>query len=274
MRRSAVRLAAGKVRGPALTEALSPPLNIMPTARESVAAGTQSLTGGLGRLLFALIAAVRKEEVDPQRHQLILRFALLNLAGLALLGAAWFHGLVDMVIVADKTYLSVLIFLVFLGGLALCTAKVWRTSRELDEVRSRDRRNRSAVTRYLAPMLDRDAESRANLASALRLKLAHRIAIVRHIGNSLVLLGLIGTVLGFIIALSGVDPQRAADISAIAPMVATLIEGMSTALYTTLVGAVLNVWLMANHQLLAGGTVKLIATLVELAETDARNRPV
>ncbi len=269
MRRSAVRLAAGKVRGPALREALSAPLNLLPTAR-----GPAGPAVSLGRLFAALFAAVRKGERDPQEHQLILRFALLNLAGFGLLGAAWVQGLVDMVLDADKTYLSVLIFLVFVGGFGLCTARVWRTSRELDEVRRRNRGDGSTVTHYLTPMLDRDAESRANLASALRLKLSHRIAIVRHIGNSLVLLGLIGTVLGFIIALSGVDPQRASDISAIAPMVATLIAGMSTALYTTLVGAVLNVWLMANHQLLAGGTVRLIAALVELAETHARNRSV
>lgn len=94
---------------------------------------------------------------------------------------------------------------------------------------------------------------------------------MRHIANSLVLLGLIGTVLGFIIALSGVDPENAADLSNVAPMVSTLIAGMSTALYTTLVGAVLNMWLMANHQLLATGTVKLITTLLEATESHARN---
>ena len=43
----------------------------------------------------------------------------------------------------------------------------------------------------------------------------------------------------------------------------------STALYTTLVGAVLNVWLMVNYHLLAGGTVKLITALVELGEEHA-----
>jgi hypothetical protein len=52
-------------------------------------------------------------------------------------------------------------------------------------------------------------------------------------------------------------------------MVSTLIEGMSTALFTTLVGAVLNVWLMVNYHLLAGGTVKLITALVELGEEHA-----
>lgn len=53
-------------------------------------------------------------------------------------------------------------------------------------------------------------------------------------------------------------------------MVSTLIEGLSTALYTTLVGAVLNVWLMINYRMLAGGTIKLINALVELGEENAR----
>ena len=83
------------------------------------------------------------------------------------------------------------------------------------------------------------------------------------------LLGLIGTVLGFIIALSGVDPEKTSDVNAIAPMVSTLIQGMSTALYTTLIGSILNVWLMANYQLLTGGTVHLISSLQDQVERNA-----
>jgi hypothetical protein len=56
-------------------------------------------------------------------------------------------------------------------------------------------------------------------------------------------LGLIGTVLGFIIALSGVDPEQAQNLDATKAMVATLIVGMSIALYTTLMGALANLWL-------------------------------
>jgi hypothetical protein len=205
---------------------------------------------------------------DPHRYLLVLRFALLNVVGFALLGVAYMQGLVAKVIVADPTYLCVLIFLVFLGGLGICARRVWQTSRELNRLREHD--SASPPLPDLAPLLGRSAESRANLAAATRMRLSHRIAIVRNIGNTLVLLGLIGTVLGFIVALSGVDPARAADIAAVGPMVSTLVSGMSTALYTTLVGAVLNIWLMANHQLLAGGTVKLIAALVERAEDHAR----
>jgi hypothetical protein len=171
---------------------------------------------------------------------------------------------------ADRTYISVVIFLAFLVGLALCASRVWQTSLELNSARNPGTNPDSPAARYLAPMKGSNAESRSNLVGALRMKIAHRTAVVRHIANSLVLLGLIGTVVGFIIALSGVDPENAGEVSAITPMVSTLIQGMSTALYTTLIGAVLNVWLMANHQLLAGGTVKLITSLVELAERNAR----
>ena len=72
---------------------------------------------------------------------------------------------------------------------------------------------------------------------------------VEWIADKLVFLGLLGTVLGFIIALSGVDPATVGEASAIAPMVARLIDGMGTALHTTLVGAIGYVWLDLNQRL-------------------------
>lgn len=207
---------------------------------------------------------------DPHRFLLLLRFTLLNVFAFALLGVAYAQGLVHTAVAADGTYLTVLILLVFLAGLALCTQQVWRTSSDLNAARVFDPVEPTEKTRYITKASTHDSDSRAILAAALRLKLSHRISAVRHVANSLVLLGLIGTVVGFVIALSGVDPDHASDIDRIAPMVSTLITGMSTALYTTLVGAIFHVWLMANHQLLAGGTVKLITTLVESAERHAR----
>jgi biopolymer transport protein ExbB/TolQ len=221
------------------------------------------------RRIARLFAPAPDSPQDPYQYLLVLRFTLLNLVGFALLGAAYVQGLVDRALAADRTYLSVVIFIVFLGGLAICARRVWQTSYELNRVRISD--TQAHAVHQLAPMLGRKPDNRRNVIGALRLRLAHRIAIVRHIANSLVIFGLIGTVLGFIIALSGVDPERASDINAIGPMVSVLISGMSTALYTTLIGAILNVWLMANHQLLAGGTVKLIAAIMELTQDHARN---
>ncbi len=203
------------------------------------------------------------------KYLLLLRFGLINLIGLGLLALAQVHGWVAMALAADHTHLVAVIFLVFLTGLVLCAYRINQTSRELNSAKPFDPLVTSLAAEFLAKSRGRGGESRAILISTLRLKLSQRIAVVRHTANSLVLLGLIGTVIGFIIALSGVDPAKAGDFNSVAPMVSTLIEGMSTALYTTLVGAVLNVWLMVNYHLLVGGTVKLITALVELGEEHA-----
>ena len=185
---------------------------------------------------------------------LIFRFLLLNVLAFALLGAAVREGYIDKIIDADETRLSIAIFLVFLVGLGISSWRAWQINREIDTL------SRSATS-------SEPAEKPS--VGSLRLNLSQRIAAVRHIANLLVLLGLIGTVLGFIIALSGVDPDSAGDVNSIAPMVSVLIKGMSTALYTTLIGSVLNVWLTANYQILAGGTVKLMSLWLDRVDEDA-----
>lgn len=207
---------------------------------------------------------------DRLKYLLVVRFLLLNMVGFGLLAAAYLQGLVHLVLASDRTHLSAAIGVVFLAGLALCARKIWETSTDLNHIRAFDPLTASRAQTYLAQLRGNTPDSRMILAGTLRLKLSHRIGIVRNIANSLVILGLIGTVIGFIIALSGVDPENASDIKAVTPMVSTLVEGMSTALYTTLVGAILNVWLMANYQLLATGTVKLITALLEFGESHGR----
>ena len=217
-----------------------------------------------------LMSRSRAGREVPHQSLLLLRFLLVNIVAFALLAAVYLQGWIDAVLAGDTTYLSVVIFGVFLVGLAFCAQRVWRTSRELNQIKALDPLESSTAADYLAKLRGRSGEARALFAANLRLKLSHRIAIVRHIAGSLVLLGLIGTVIGFIIALSGVDPEQAGDVQSIAPMVSTMIQGLSTALYTTLVGAVLNLWLMVNYRLLAGGVTKQLTALTELGEDHAR----
>jgi len=203
---------------------------------------------------------------DPHNHLLLLRFGLLNIIALALLMAALANGLVQQAFAADETRFVTVIVLVFAVGLVLTTWRVYWTSREINRARHFDPAQSSRAARYVAAVRGKDAQSHQTLASALRMELSQNITIIRHLGSSLVFLGLIGTVIGFIIALSGVDPDMAGDSENIGPMVSALISGMSTALTTTLVGGVLNIWLMANYQLLATGTVRLINAIVERGE--------
>jgi MotA/TolQ/ExbB proton channel family len=215
-------------------------------------------------------AALAEGDAASNRYLLVLRFAVLNLVALALLGAAWLKGWVALIVAGDSTHQVVLIAAVFAYGLVRCAGKICTTSAELNQVKELPLGGSSQVQRYLSSIQGHDAQSRAISGSALKMRLLSRIGSIRHIANSLVFLGLLGTVIGFIMALSGVDAEAAGDVESIAPMVTTLIDGMSVALYTTLVGAVLNIWLMVNYRLLEGGTVALLAAIVELGERHAR----
>ena len=214
------------------------------------------------------------ETPSDRRFRLALGFAAFNLAPAALLGAAYAEGWVDRVVAADASGISLIIFAVFLAGLALCAHKVWRISGELNCARGGAACERTRAAAFMVDVGRRSSGSRAITGTALRTRVFGRIAVVRHVANSLVLLGLIGTVVGFIMALSGVDPGAASEVRAVPAMVANLIQGMSVSLYTTLVGAVLNLWLMADYHILAGGAVKLVTAIIALGEANAGRRYV
>lgn len=204
------------------------------------------------------------------RYLLVVRFALFNIVALAALFAAYMEGWLDGMLEGATFLMTFGIFVVFLFGLIVCGSKIWRTSEELNDLKTGMPAPESRAGKYLKELELHDGESRSIKSQMVRLKLSNRIAIVRHTANSLVFLGLVGTVIGFIVALSGVDPQTISSAKAVGPMVANLIQGMSIALYTTLVGAVLYLWLIVNHRMLASGTVNLINAIIELGEARVR----
>lgn len=181
--------------------------------------------------------------MNRQRHGMLLlaRIVALNLVGAAGVAAAWAQGWIAMVVAADPTYQCAGIAAVFAAGLGFALQSAWRMGRELDAAHG--------------GTLD------VRLRDGMERRLRVRLRIIRHFATTLVILGLLGTVIGFIVALQGVKPESVRDAAAIAPMVAGLISGMGIALYTTLVGAVLNIWLMANHQALYTAAEKLMAAV-------------
>ena len=214
--------------------------------------------------------ALSQDDPVTYRYVLLLRFALANAIAIALVGAAIGRGWVSAILSADYAIYSLIIVGIFVIGLLWSGQRALQISRSLNEVKSYLEVSNGRWPDYLTRIEGRDSQSRTILASCLRLKLASRIAPIRHIANSLVLLGLIGTVIGFIIALSGVRPEVVSEVSAIGPMVSTLIAGMAVALHTTLVGSLLHLWLMVNVRPLEGGTIKLLTATVELGERHAR----
>jgi hypothetical protein len=206
----------------------------------------------------------------PPRYFYVLQFALVNVVSTALCVAAWLEGWLDGAFTGTSLWLCLLIVAAFLYGLSDCGWHLWRVVREFDDLQAGPIRAASRAAWYLGQVGGASADTRATVAGLLRLRLAQAPAAVRHIAGILVLMGLVGTVIGFIVALSGVDPQQVPTVDNVAPMVARLISGMSIALYTTLIGSVLHLWLIMTQRILAGAALALYQAIVERGERDAR----
>ena len=73
---------------------------------------------------------------------------------------------------------------------------------------------------------------------------------VQWIATHVVRIGLLGTVVGLIIAFSAASAGAAADTEQIKSMIAAVVSGMYVSLYATLLGIAANLWLKINMRLL------------------------
>ena len=73
---------------------------------------------------------------------------------------------------------------------------------------------------------------------------------VEWLATHVVRIGLLGTVVGLIIAFSAAKAGGSADPSEIKPMIAAVVDGMYVSLYATLLGIATNLWLKINLRLL------------------------
>lgn len=197
------------------------------------------------------------------KHTLLLRFALVNIVALGLLGAAWIQGWLEGFGEKRTWIISLAIFAVFVWGLALTAFRLLHINRAISSIGAGGLAEATPYESAYQRLQATDGDERALATNMTRMEMGNQIGAIRYVANSLVFLGLIGTVIGFIIGLSGIDATATTDVDKIAPMITELINGMSVALYTTLLGAVLNIWLNVNLRIVTDGSVQLLAVLVD-----------
>ena len=200
------------------------------------------------------------------KYLLILRYSLINLVGLVFLFVLITQGYITKAIKADITNMVIVILTLFAVGFILAAYRTFWLSRELNYTFLKILPNESLAKEFLQSSKKLDASSRNNLAASLKIKLSSKINYIKFMANTLVILGLIGTVIGFIIALSGVDGSVSSNPEEVSKMVSTLIQGMSVALYTTLVGSICSVWLNICYQIMSTGANNLLSKIIELGE--------
>jgi hypothetical protein len=73
---------------------------------------------------------------------------------------------------------------------------------------------------------------------------------IQRMPEWLATIGLLGTVIGFSIALSGIGDATVSNASGIKSMVGNMLGGMRIAINTTIVGVVLGMWTEVNVRML------------------------
>lgn len=111
----------------------------------------------------------------------------------------------------DSTKLSFLLLFIFLKMSLWCGYKTWRLSVFID---------RNGAEKYLVE------------------KIEHLIEVGWFASDLCLSIGMVGTVVGFIMMMSGFSSIDVSNMQTVEEMIRGLGSGMSTALYTTLVGLV------------------------------------
>lgn len=190
---------------------------------------------------------------------LLHKWVLLNFLGMLITFFLHQQGWITTIITADISFITPAILVLVLLGIILSGLLSFTISREMKEVK------RGNIAKVLAKFYSNpdkfDFNDSKNLDS-LKLLFSSRIIFLRHIAWALVLMGLIGTVIGFIIVLMSIDPSAIADISKLPEVMGNITNGLGVALYTTLAGSIGNLWILINYNMLSTSTVQLYSYII------------
>tara|TARA_Y100001936_G_C16058109_1_gene662396 strand:+ start:718 stop:1212 length:495 start_codon:yes stop_codon:yes gene_type:complete len=109
------------------------------------------------------------------------------------------------------------------------------------------------------------------LANTFQVKLYLKIKYISYTANLLILLGLIGTVIGFIIAVGGLGDSLAGgqNLSRVQTVLGQIVNGMGVALFTTLLGSIFGgIWLQLHYEILSNFIEKFVINVIEKVESE------
>ncbi len=225
----------------------------------------------------------------PERGPLLLWMIF---TGLSIFAAVvlWRYGLIGLMVTSDRTYISSLIAVFYVITSLHC---LWRTLAIAREAAAARRcrailsgpdlaKALAADTQMLPAGLVRDhirslvtkarAQGAGRIDQTLLLRsLADRMRGSNGFGafasDTLMKLGLLGTIIGFIIMLAPIATLDAADKVAMKSSMGLMSDGMAVAMYTTLAGLAGSILVRIQYYVLDAATQRVFSDAVTLTET-------
>ena len=208
---------------------------------------------------------------------------------------AWHYGLIRLMLVSDKTYISAIIGVLYIVATAHCFTRTLAISRETDSAQrvfslvsagapdlsvvgadgltpNGTKLPAGKITEHIRNLiLKADLQGNHRLDQTLLLRsLADRLrgsnAFGAFVSDTLMKLGLLGTIIGFILMLAPIAGLDAADRASVKSSMGLMSDGMAVAMYTTLSGLIGSILLQTQYYMLDESTAKLFGLATDLTE--------
>lgn len=205
----------------------------------------------------------------------------------------WYFGLIARMVESDRTYISLIIVLLYVLSSLHCLWRILAVSREgesalrtaraveaggfLDKAGLPERLPGGLLAAHIRDLVAKATRQGAMGRGGARLDqtlllrvLADRLRGSNQLGafasDTLMKLGLLGTIIGFILMLApigGLDPENR---EAVRSSMSLMSGGMAVAMYTTLAGLAASILLKIQYSMLDRATARIFAFAVDLTE--------
>ena len=242
---------------------------------------------------MAMSATFRSE--FPADHLPLLRWLMFTgVSGFGFV-LAWYYGLFHLMLMSDKTYISSIITILYAATSLHCLVRTVAVSRELDsahrvlalagggaggfktvgeDVVTNDGATlpRGQITSHIRNLIVKARlQGHHRLDQTLLLRgLADALRGPNQLGSfasdSLMKLGLLGTIIGFILMLAPIAGLDAAHHASVKNSMGLMSDGMAVAMYTTLTGLIGSILVQTQYYMLDEATQKLFALATDVTE--------
>ena len=236
------------------------------------------------------IGPMVRQPADPSERSALLFWMIFT--GLSIFAAVllWRFGLIRLMLSSDRTYISSVIAVLYLATCGHCFLRTRAIAREGAAAR---RCRAMLASPDGSKVLDANAtalprglvrdhiESLVTKAAAQDYRPVDQTLLLRtladrlrgsngfgaFVSDTLMKLGLLGTIIGFIIMLAPIAGLDAADKVAMRSSMGLMSDGMAVAMYTTLAGLVGSILVRIQYYMLDAATQRVFSDAVVLTET-------
>lgn len=190
-----------------------------------------------------------------------LKWVVLNIASFVFLFYLYVSGYLSLIVVNDPSGISLSIFIFTIIVTLLYGKSIFHVSKDLNCL---IQRKHGEYVVYIKKLNEFKNRRHNAWVDTIKMDIFNSTIILKFLSGVPVGLGLIGTVLGFIIMMNAIPASGATSATMAAVLISAMAKGLGTALYTTLVGAISSLWLMLNHDILVSMKYNYLSKIIEL----------